>query len=368
MTARSATLDTAARLQLIVTAAEDLGATLEPLRAARVRRQARVAAGVGGATSAVVTTALIAANIGWWTSVGVALGVGALPLLLALGGKAARRAHARHHRRGADEEADRARTKLSYACLSRMANADGHVSEEERVLLEVTLLQRPLSEQQRNAVVDGSDEPALEHGRGLDAQLRREVLRGCWMLAEADGVAEQEERCFAQLADELGLVAEIDTIKRDSRDLQAQLDELVTAMFRTCQQVLEPQLKTASATAFLESLAGIAATPRARRALRNSLGAGFSPGGVVQTLSTHPQRTKLVAQAQNAVRAVYSEPQAARAATDRLLELAAQTALGRSAARTVCRDVDALFDQLLAEQTEQIDRASGGEASPERVS
>ena len=185
-----------------------------------------------------------------------------------------------------------------------------------------------------------------QHGAGL--WVRRQVLQGTWMLAEADGVTPEEERFFDHLASRLDLAHEVFTLKKESCDLQARVNDLATAMFRTCQQVLAPTLGQPEANDFLEGLAQIAATPAARRSLRNSLRSGFSTGGVVRSLDEHGERSKLIAQACNAVCAVYGGGAAKRkAGKARLLELAESSTLGRGAARAICADIEALFQSAL---------------------
>ena len=350
MSLESLALRTGKELQLVIAAAHDLPVALEPLRARRLRRKARLAAGVGGAASAVVGGALIAANIGFWASIGAALGLGSIPVLVTLAGSGGL-ALGLPRRRSRNPESyarQRRQVELTFGCFQLMAQADGRISDEEKVLLRSVLFEFPLSTDDRQRIEGSSPDQFLDGAAESDLELRRQVLQGTWMLAEADGVSPEEEKRFAELAARLGLPGELLELKRASRDLQAGLNELVTAMFRTCQQVLSPSLGQPSATDFLEGLAQIAATPQVRRSLRNSLRAGFSAGGVARTLDEHGQAAKLVAQAMNAVRAVYAGvPAERKAARERLLELAEGTETGRGLARKICADVDVLFDEAL---------------------
>jgi tellurite resistance protein len=342
-------LKTGKDLQLLIAAARDLPSTLEPLRAKRARKRVGLAAGVGGATSAVVGAGLFAANIGFWASVGAALGLASIPLLITLAGGGL--AFGLPRRRSRDPERyERARrqVELAHACFTRMAEADGRISDEERLILRSVLLEYPLEASDREAVQAAAPEQVLAAAAGLDEELRRQVLQGSWMLAEADGVSAEEEALFEELCGRLGLPAEALEIKRRSRDHQAALNELVTAMFRACQQVLAPSLGDAPAIDFLEALAQIAATPQTRRSLRNSIRGGFSAGGVVRSLDEHGESGKLYAQAMNAVRSVHGGSQSARKeARARLLELAESSAAGASRARKICADIDALFEEAL---------------------
>jgi predicted aminopeptidase len=120
-------------------------------------------------------------------------------------------------------------------------------------------------------------------------------------------------------------------------------------MFRTCQQVLAPSLGGGPAGAFLESLAEIAATPQVRRALRNSQTGGFSAGGAARSLDQHGQWTKLVAQLQNAIRAVYADPAERKEAQRRRDDLLDATSIAKGQARAICADLDQLFDEVLAD-------------------
>jgi tellurite resistance protein len=350
MSLESLALRTGKELQLLIAAAHDLPGTLEPLRTRRLRKQARLAAGVGGAASAVVGGALMAANIGFWASLGAALGLGSIPLLLTLaGGGGLALGLPRRRSRSPDVYARQCQqVELTFACFQLIAAADGRISDEERLLLRSVLFEFPLSPADRERIEKGSPESALERAAGADLELRRQVLQGSWMLAEADGVSPEEEKRFSELGARLGLAGELLQLKKASRDLQVGLNELVTAMFRTCQQVLAPSLGRPAAIDFLEGLAQIAATPQVRRSLRNSLRTGFSAGGVVRTLDEHAQPAKLVAQAMNGVRAVYAGlPEERKAARQRLLALAEGTEAGRALARKICADVDTLFDEAL---------------------
>jgi tellurite resistance protein len=333
-------------LQLLIAAADDLSATLAPLREQRKRRNVKLAAGLGGATSVLTSSALLAAaNIGFWASLGVALGVGTIPLLVGVGAGAFTLGF-RKKRAAAAGEALREQVTLTYACFAKMANADGRISDEEKVLLRSVLLQYPLTDEERAAVEQVDPDAVLANVERYDTMLRRRVLQGTWMLAEADGVAAEEEQLFVELAAKLGQSDEVRELKRMSRALQAEMNDLVTGMFRTCQQVLSPELGTPPVNEFLEALAQIAATPPARRSLRNSLSSGFSAGGVVQTLNEHGQSRKLVAQAANAVLAVYDEGEQRKGAENRLLELADASELGKREARQIYADVHALFGEL----------------------
>jgi hypothetical protein len=356
-------LRTGKDLQLVIAATEDLPSTLEPLRARRVRRQAKLAASVGGAASAVVGGALIAANLGFWASLGAALGLGSIPLLVTLAGTGSLALGIpRRRSRSPDVYArQRAQVELTFCCFHRMAEADGRISDEEKILLRSVLLQFPLTPADRTAIQEAGAEEILERC-SADEELRRQVLRGCWMLAEADGVSVEEERLFEELAGRLGLEREALALKRECRDLQAHLNDLVTAMFRTCQQVLAPSLGLPGANDFLESLAQIAATPAARRSLRNSLRSGFSAGGVVRFLDEHAEAHKLIAQAYNGVRAIYGGSGSARKeGLARLLELAEGAAMGKRAARKICDDIDALFEEALGAAVRAEQGAAAGE-------
>jgi hypothetical protein len=343
-------LRTGKDLQLVIAAAQDLPSTLEPLRTKRARRQVKVAASVGGAASAVVGGALLAANIGFWASFGAALGLGSVPLLVTLAGAGSLAIGLpRRKSRSPDLYArQRDLVELTFCCFSRMAEADGRISDEEKVILRSVLLQFPLAAEDRMQIQDAPAEQTMAKAAALDDALRRQVLQGTWMLAEADGVSAEEEQLFDDLAARLGMGVHTVQLKRESRELQTAMNDLVTAMFRTCQQVLAPTLGHVAANDFLESLAQIAATPLARRSLRNSLRSGFSAGGVVRILDEHRDASKLVAQAYNAVRAVYGGSTSARKeAKTRLLELADNAAMGSRTARKVCDDIDALFEEAL---------------------
>jgi len=342
-------LRTGKEIQILIAASRDLPSTLEPLRAKRARKRVGLAAGVGGATSAVVGAGLFAANLGFWASVGAALGLASIPLLISLAGGGLALGLPRRKSRAPDRYArQKQQVELAYCCFSRMAEADGRISDEEKLLLRSVLLEYPLDPSDRLAVPEAEPAAVLATASSQDAELRRQVRQGTWMLAEADGVSAEEEALFEELCGKLGLPGEALEIKRRSRDLQAALNDLVTAMFRTCQQVLSPSLGEAPATDFLEALAQIAATPQTRRSLRNSIRGGFSAGGVVRSLDEHGEAGKLYAQAMNAVRAVYGGSQSARKeARARLLSLAETSAAGASLARKICADIDALFEEAL---------------------
>lgn len=334
-------------LQLVIAAADDLSTTLAPLREQRQRRSVKLAAGLGGATSVLTSGALLVANIGFWSSIGLALGVGSIPLLVAAGTGAFSFGWRKKNATAAKDTL-RDQVELTYACFTKMANADGRISEEERVLLRSVLLQHPLSDAERAEVEGRSPDEVLAQAERFDVTLRRRVLQATWMLAEADGVAAEEETLFVELAAQLGQADDVRELKRLSRALQAELNDLVTGMFRACQQVLGAELGQPAANEFLEALALVAATPQARRSLRNSLTSGFSAGGVVQTLNEHGQARKLVAQAANAVLAIYDEGEARRTAETRLYELADASELGKREARQIFADVQALFAELAA--------------------
>ncbi len=340
-------------LQLLIAAADDLAQQLEPLRARRARRSARVAAGVGAATSAVVGGAMWMANLGFWASLGTALGLATVPVVatvVGVGGLSLGMHRRRRRKSGATPGYDEqcGQVELTLACFQLMAEADGRISDEERLLLRSVTLQFPLEQADRERIEKTSPLATIQGAEALDGELRREVLRGTWMLAEADGVSPEEERLFSDLARRLGLEQEERQLKRESREHQAVVNDLVTAMFRSCQQVLSPSLGEAAANEFLESLAQIAATPRARRSLRNSLSSGFSAGGVARALEAHGQRAKLVAQAYNAVRAVYEEADQRKAAHRRLLDIVDSTSLDQGEVRGICADVDMLFDDSIS--------------------
>jgi tellurite resistance protein len=340
-------LHTGQNLLLVIAAAEDLATILEPLRRSRRRKKAKVAAGVGVATSALVGGTLWMANLGFWASVGAALGLGSVPLLVTVVGGSFAVGRVRRIRR---EEAERqlwVRAQLTAVCFQKMAEADGQISDEERLVLRYVLLSFPFSEEEKTALVQASIDDVLRAGLALPESVRRQVLEGTWMLAESDGASPAEETCFVQLAERLDLGQAVSELRRNARDLQAQLNDLATAMFRTCQHVLAPSLREARATAFLEQLAAIAATPAARRSLRNSMSTGFSAGGVMQALGDREQATKLVAQAQNALRAVYGPGDTYQAGEQRLLDLAESSDLGRPEAKQICADIDLLFDEAL---------------------
>ncbi len=342
-------LRTGKDLQLVIAAARDLPSTLEPLRAKRARKRVGLAAGVGGATSAVVGAGLIAANIGFWASIGAALGLASIPLLITLAGGGVAFGLPRRKSRDPERYARaRRQVELAYACFTRMAEADGRISDEERLILRGVLLEYPLELADREAIQRADAAQVLAGAASFDEELRRQVLQGTWMLAEADGVSSEEEALFEELCGELGLRGEALEIKRRSRDHQAALNDLVTAMFRACQQVLAPSLGDAPAIDFLEGLAQIAATPQTRRSLRNSIRGGFSAGGVVRSLDEHGEAGKLYAQAMNGVRAVYGGSLSARKeARARLLELAESSATGAGLAKKICADIDALFEEAL---------------------
>lgn len=343
-------LRTGKDLQLVIAAARDLPSTLAPHRSRWLKRRARLAAGLGGATSAVVGGTLWAANLGFWASLGAALGLGSIPLLATLAGSGslALGLPRRKSRSLTTYARQRNQVELTYCCFLLVAQADGRISDEERVLLDSVLHTFPLSPQDREAILHGSPDSVLGQAADLEEPVRRQVLQGTWMLAETDGVTPEEETLFAELAARLNLSDEVRQLKRQSRDLQASINDLVTAMFRTCQQVLAPSLGQSRANAFLEALAYIAATPRVRRSLKNSLTDGFSAGGAGRILDEHGEATKIVAQAYNGVRAVYgsSKPRVKSGRT-RLLELADSTCVGGRAARRICADIDSLFDEAL---------------------
>lgn len=343
-------LRTGKELQLVIAAAADLPSTLAPLRARRARRHVKLAAVGSGAASAVVGGALLAANLGFWASIGAALGLGSVPLLVTLAGAGSlAMGLPRRKSRSPDLYAkQRDLVELTFCCFQRMAEADGRISDEEKLLLRSVLLQFPLLAEDRMRIQDAAPDKTMAQSVSLDEGLRRQVLRGTWMLAEADGVTAEEENLFAGLAAQLGLTNDVAQLKRESRDMQGAANDLVTAMFRTCQQVLAPTLGQPAANEFLESLAQIAATPLARRSLRNSLRSGYSAGGVVRTLDEHREASKLVAQAYNGVRAVYGASTSARKeGRTRLLELTENAALGVRAARKICADIDTLFEEAL---------------------
>jgi hypothetical protein len=342
-------LRTGKNLQLVIAAARDLPSTLAPLRARRARKRVGLAAGVGGATSAVVGGAMLAANIGFWASLGAALGLASIPLLISLAGGGIALGLPRRRSRSPEAYArQRGQVELTYCCFEQMAHADGRVSDEERLLLRSVLLEYPLEADDRARVEAASADAVIERAATFAPELRRQVLEGTWMLAESDGVTPEEERQFEALCARLGLAGEALEIRRRSRDQQAELNDLVTAMFRACQQVLAPSLGQPGANEFLEALAQIAATPQTRRSLRNSLRSGFSAGGVVRSLDEHGAAPKLIAQAMNAVRAVYGGSGSARKeARSRLLELAESSAAGAGSARKICADIDALFEEAL---------------------
>lgn len=336
------------QLQLLIATAEDLSAELKPLRAQQARRNAKVAASVGAASSAMVGGAMWMANLGFWASLGAALGLASVPLVITVTGLGGLTLGLPRRRANpAAYAARRQLIELTAACFQLMAAADGQITEEERVLLRAVLLRYPLHAEDRQRIADTPPLTALAQAGELEEAARQQILRGTWMLAETDGVTPEEERLFADLAARLGLADEVRTLQRESRELQAAANDLVTAMFRCCQQVLAPQLGEQRANDFLETLAQIAATPAVRRSLRNSLRSGFSSGGAARLLEQHAQWPKLVAQARNAVRAVYEPPEALRSAGKRLLELVDATSLKRSEVRRVTADVDLLFDDAL---------------------
>jgi tellurite resistance protein len=343
-------LRTGKELQLVIAAAADLPSTLEPLRAKRARRQVKLAAVGSGATSAVVGGALLAAHLGFWASIGAALGLGSVPLLVTLAGAGSLAIGLPRRKSRSPDLYTRQRDliELTFCCFHRMAEADGRISDEEKLVLRSVLLQFPLAAEDRARIEAAAPEDTLTRAAGLDEDLRRQVLRGTWMLAEADGVTAEEEARFGDLADRLNLQADLAQLKRESRDMQGAANDLVTAMFRTCQQVLAPSLGQPAANEFLESLAQIAATPLARRSLRNSLRSGYSAGGVVRALDEHREAPKLVAQAYNGVRAVYGASTSARKeGRARLLDMAENSSLGGRSARKICADIDSLFEEAL---------------------
>ncbi|MCK5796607.1 MAG: TerB family tellurite resistance protein [Deltaproteobacteria bacterium] len=342
-------LDIGKNLQLLIAAAEDLSKTLGPLREERKRRTARLAAGLSGATSVVASGALLAINIGFWSSIGVALGVGAVPLLIAASAGAFSFGSRKTQQGDLTTETSlRAEVELTYACFIKMANADGRISAEEKVLLRSVLLQYPLSDDERRAVEGIDPDAILADVERFPTLLRRRVLQGTWMLAEADGVAAEEETLFDELAAHLGQGDEVRNLKRLSHTLQAEMNDLIMGMFRICQQVLSPDQGHPATNAFLEALAQIAATPPTRRSLRNSLGKGYSAGGVIQTLNEHGEARKLIAQAANAILSVYDPGEARRAAEGHLMELADASEIGKREAHQIYADVEALFEAMAA--------------------
>jgi|GEM_PF-3835517 hypothetical protein len=341
-------LEVGKELQLVIAAADDFGQILQPLRAKRAKRSTTVAAGLGAATSVVVGGSLIAANLGFWASVGTALGLATLPILATVIGGGLAVAGMRKAGVGGEEKLRLDQILLTLGCFQTMAEADGHISDEERIILRSVLLQFPLSAAESRVIADTPVEATLEAARSLSSDLRRQVLQGTWMLAEADGVSPAEEQTFVQLCETLGLADEITQLKKYSHDLQAEGNELISAMFRICQQVLSPSLGKAEVNQFLESLATIAATPATRRSLRNSINRGFSAGGVARSIDEHAQAPKLIAQAQNAIRATCGEGDETKAAQRRLLDLAENTRMGRAEGMRIIADLDALFDEQSA--------------------
>lgn len=346
-------LKTGTELQLVIAAAHDLRETLAPYRSLRQRRQARVAAGVGTATSAVTGTVMWAANLGFWASVGVALGLGtvtALGLVALAGAGGVAYGLRRRAQASAPDPAERARIELTYCCFNMLAEADGRISEEEQVVLRSVLLEQPLSDDELQAIQTRPADEVLAGAGALDEQTRRQVLRGTWMLAETDGVTPEEEQVFTELAGRLDLPAAVREIKKESLDLQATVNDLVTSMFRASQHALEPALGQPRANEFLEALAHIAATPPVRRNLRNSLTTGFSAGGVGRLFDEHGEAPKVMAQAYNGVRAVFAlDGEQIKSGRTRLLELADGSRLGGRVARELAADLDALFDASLQE-------------------
>lgn len=343
-------LNTGKRLQIIIAAARDLPSTLAPHRTRRIKRKARLAVGLGGATSAAVMGgALWAANLGFWASLGAALGLGTIPVLATLGATAFALGLPKRRSRSPESYArQRARMELTFRCFQLMAEADGRISEEERVLLESVLHQFPLTDEDREEIQGRSADEVLQGAADLDEALRQQVLQGTWMLAETDGVSPEEEQLFDDLAGRLGLADQVPVLKKQSRELQAAVNDLVTAMFRTCQEVLAPALGQPRANEFLETLAQLAATPPVRRGLRNSLTGGFSAGGVGRLLEEHGEAAKLMAQAYNGIRAVHGDDAAqVRVGRGRLLDLADCGRLGGRVARGICADIDALFEEAL---------------------
>jgi len=342
-------LNSGKNLQIIIAAARDLPSTLAPHRTRRVRRQAKLAAGLGGATTAVVGGALWAANLGFWASLGAALGLASIPVLATLGATGFALGLPRRRSRSPQTYArHRAQMELTFHCFHLMARADGRVSEEERILLESVLHQFPLTDEDRGQIQQRSADDVLARAAGLDLALRRQVLQGSWMLAETDGVSPEEEDLFQRLAQQLGLGQETRELKKQSRELQSSINDLVTSMFRTCQEVLAPALGQGQANEFLESLAQLAATPPVRRNLRNSLTGGFSTGGVGRLLDEHGEAQKLVAQAYNSVRSVHGTRAAdVKAGRARLLELAESASIGPRVVKGICADIDVLFEEAL---------------------
>jgi tellurite resistance protein len=342
-------INTGKELQIIIAAAQDLPKTLAPHRSRRLLRAAKLAAGMGGATSLVAGGAMWAANLGFWAGLGAALGLGTIPVLVTLGATGLAFGLPRRREGRPDEYArQRAQMELTFCCFHVMAEADGRISEEERVLLRAVLHQFPLADEDREAIQARPAEEVIAAAGGLDASLRRQVLQGSWMLAETDGVSPEEEQVFADLAGRLGLAGEALELKKRSREQQTVVNDLVTCMFRTCQEVLGTALGQAPANEFLESLAQLAATPPVRRNLRNSLTGGHSAGGVSRLLDEHGEAQKLAAQAYNAVRSVHGAANGAvKAGRTRLLELAEGSRLGARAVRGICADIDTLFEEAL---------------------
>jgi hypothetical protein len=347
-------LRTGKELQLVIAAAKDLPTTLAPHHSRRVKSTAKLAAGLGGATTVVAGGAFWAANLGFWASMGAALGLGAIPLVATLAGAGVLAMGLPRRKSSNPQEYYRQRDQLelTYCCFHLLAEADGRISEEERVILRSVLLQYPLTDEDKQKIQERPSDTILAQAGDVDEAIRRQVLQGTWMLAETDGVSPEEEVLFADLAARLGLGSEVRELKKESRDVQATINDLVTSMFRTCQQILSPSLGQPASNAFLEALAHIAATPLVRRNLRNSMDSGFSAGGVGRIIDEHGEAPKLVAQAYNGVRAVYGpDTEAVKEGRSRLIELTESSSLGSRAAKGICADFDALFDEAVAAAT-----------------
>jgi tellurite resistance protein len=342
-------INTGKDLQIIIAAARDLPKTLAPHRSRRFRRTAKLAAGMGGATSLVAGGAMWAANLGFWAGLGAALGLGSIPVLVTLGATGlAFGLPGRREDRPNDYARQRAQMELTFCCFHLMAEADGRISEEERILLRAVLHQFPLADEDREQIQARPSDEVIAAAGALDGSLKRQVLQGSWMLAETDGVSPEEEQVFADLTGRLGLADETQELKKQSREQQTAVNDLVTSMFRACQEVLGAALGQPRANEFLESLAQLAATPPVRRNLRNSLTSGHSTGGVSRLLDEHGEAQKLAAQAYNAVRSVHgAESSEVKAGRTRLLELADGSRLGARAVRGVCADIDVLFKEAL---------------------
>jgi hypothetical protein len=100
--------------------------------------------------------------------------------------------------------------KVYYSFLLMMEMADGVISPEERRHLEDFLVSWPLSQAQRQELLDLKvpEVETFEVPSWLEASHREVILAGCYSLASCDGVAEVEETLYAKMAVRLGVPSE----------------------------------------------------------------------------------------------------------------------------------------------------------------